>query len=141
MTHLRVELRSQGTFSPKSDEECLGWPSIKADYAGLWRSPPNNPLSFHWSELAWMNDTTKAVYPGFPTSGCRVHPSIVDLGEGHLKVFFRDRRMENIYVADSFDNGMQLQSSLRMMIIRIPRSCSTSIVYAVPHNAQRCLRL
>ena len=46
------------------------------------------------------------MYPGFPTSGCRVHPSVVDLGEGHLKVFFRDRRMENIYVADSWDNGL-----------------------------------
>ena len=46
------------------------------------------------------------MYPGFPTSGCRVHPSVVGLGEGHLKVFFRDRRMENIYVADSWDNGL-----------------------------------
>lgn len=98
---------AQGTFSPRSDAECLGWPAIQADYAGLWRSPPNEPISFHWSELSWMNETTKAVYPGFPTSGCRVHPSIVDLGDGHLKVFFRDRRMENIYSADSFDNGTQ----------------------------------
>ena len=46
------------------------------------------------------------MYPGFPASGCRVHPSVVDLGDGHLKVFFRDRRMENIYVADSWDNGL-----------------------------------
>lgn len=98
---------AQGTFSPKSDAECLGWPSIQADYAGLWRSPPHDPLSFHWSELSWMNETTKAVFPGFPMSGCRVHPSVVDLGDGHLKVFFRDRRMENIYSADSYDNGTQ----------------------------------
>ena len=28
------------------------------------------------------------------------------MGDGHLKVFFRDRRMENIYVADSWDNGL-----------------------------------
>ena len=68
------------------------------------------------SELSWLNDTTKAVYPGFPQSGCRVHPSIVDLGEGRPKVFFRDRRMENIYTADSFDNGLSWTAPRRMKI-------------------------
>ena len=101
---------AQGSFSPKSDAECLAWPTVDADYAGLWRSPPNNPLSFHWSESYWIGNGSNAaaqqVFPGFPSSGCRVHPSVVDLGDGHLRVFFRDRRMENIYAADSYDNGL-----------------------------------
>ena len=43
---------AQGTFGPKSDAECLGWPEVEADYAGLWRSPPNDPLSFHCAARA-----------------------------------------------------------------------------------------
>ena len=34
-----------------------------------------------------------------------MHPSIVDLGGGHLRVFFRDRRAGHVYVADSLDDG------------------------------------
>jgi len=40
-----------------------------------------------------------------PNSRGRVHPTVVELGEGHLVAFMRSREADNIYRSESFDWG------------------------------------
>ena len=81
-----------GSFAGKDG---CDWPNASAniDHSGILHSPSSDAGMLEWPETPVVG------------SGCRVHPSIVDLGEGHLKTFFRSRDKTWIYVMDSFDNG------------------------------------
>ena len=111
-----------GSFS---GADGCNWPntSVHIDHSGILHSTSSDAGTLEWPEAPVTG------------SGCRVHPSIVDLGGGHLKTFFRSRDKSWVYVMDSFDNGHSWTLPRKTKIPNNNASLQANVLHTSNHTA------